>query len=477
LVLKALQKDPNNRFQSAGEMLSALNDPEAWYKPQARTTPAMPEASLRDAYTPVPVAPPIQAPVAERKGPVAASPKGKGNTSNGFGIWIGVGSAAILLVAVALWASHMFFGVTWGRPQGASNDLSTHSSEAPAVKPTQQAPGPENGPSAAVSSSSTPAAPPKKSAQVPSDKKAQAEAMYSEADNLINQQQFLKALPLATGACHAGVAAACTDLGSIYENGQGVRQDERKAKELYRQACDGGSARGCTLLGDQNEHPGPLHTDAAHALVLYRRGCDGGYASGCTKVAGLYEGFVAGAPPADFIQAASFALRGCSGGDAEGCLIAALVYKWGGNGLTQDKVRAAGLFQKGCDAHNFGACGELGSMYENGDGVAPDSTRAVTLLGEACDHNVGLGCRGLGDIYENGKGVAQDFGRAFTYYRKDCDSPQGGSFQGCMALAGLYRVGKGVAQDKAQAAAIYRKLCGAGAGVHEACDALRAMTK
>ncbi len=499
LVLKAIRKDPGDRFQTAGEMLAALKDPEAWYKSQYPTTPVSTEAVSSGVFTPVPtpVTPvptpaPISAAVAVPVVPVAPIPKGKGNTSKSMGIWIGVGFAAVLLAALAVWASHSIFGIMRERLQGSSNDQAAHSSEASAVKPTQQAPAPVNVPIASMppsptpaASTSTPAAPAEKSspapsgkgAQAPSDKKAQAQAMYSEADKLIGQQQFVKALPLATDACHAGVAAACADLGSMYESGQGVNKDEQEANVLYRQACDGGSGRGCTLLGDQNVRTGPLHTNAAQALGFYRQGCTGGYASGCTKVAWLYEGFVAGAPPADFDQAASFALKGCRGGDTAGCLIAAFVYKWGGHGLTQDKVQAATLFQKGCDAHDFGACGELGTMYENGEGVARDGTRAVALLGEACDHNVGFGCRGLGDLYENGNGVARDYGRAVAYYRKDCDSGQTGSVHGCMALAASYRSGKGVPQDNAQAAAIYRKVCNAGGDVHEACDALKTLTK
>ena len=42
--------------------------------------------------------------------------------------------------------------------------------------------------------------------------------------------------------CDRGVAAACAYLGFMYAKGDGVRQDNSKAVELYTKACDGGHA-------------------------------------------------------------------------------------------------------------------------------------------------------------------------------------------------------------------------------------------
>jgi len=37
----------------------------------------------------------------------------------------------------------------------------------------------------------------------------------------------------------------CSNLGLMYQNGRGVRQNYSKAKELFGKACDSGDAEGC----------------------------------------------------------------------------------------------------------------------------------------------------------------------------------------------------------------------------------------
>ncbi len=57
LVLKTLQKNPNDRFQTAGELLAAMRDPEGWYSRQAQAfaTSAPPVAPVAVAPPPAPV--------------------------------------------------------------------------------------------------------------------------------------------------------------------------------------------------------------------------------------------------------------------------------------------------------------------------------------------------------------------------------------------------------------------------------------
>ena len=40
----------------------------------------------------------------------------------------------------------------------------------------------------------------------------------------------------------------CNDLGTIYQNGEGVTPDNAQARTWYQKACSGGDKDGCTNL-------------------------------------------------------------------------------------------------------------------------------------------------------------------------------------------------------------------------------------
>ena len=64
-----------------------------------------------------------------------------------------------------------------------------------------------------------------------------------------NKGEFDKAAKQWQKACDDNVARACHNLGVLYEDAQGVKQDYRKAAELYKRSCDGGFVGSCLNLG------------------------------------------------------------------------------------------------------------------------------------------------------------------------------------------------------------------------------------
>jgi TPR repeat protein len=53
------------------------------------------------------------------------------------------------------------------------------------------------------------------------------------------------ALALLEKGCNAGDTFGCFNLGAIYETGDDVPKDPRRAATYYQRACDGGDAEGC----------------------------------------------------------------------------------------------------------------------------------------------------------------------------------------------------------------------------------------
>jgi len=85
--------------------------------------------------------------------------------------------------------------------------------------------------------------------------------------------------------CEAGIAAACSRLGVLYNSGRGIGKDVAQAAELYEKGCTGGDAAGCNNLGTLYEFGligfGP---DIARAAQLYRQACARGDARACANL-------------------------------------------------------------------------------------------------------------------------------------------------------------------------------------------------
>ena len=54
-------------------------------------------------------------------------------------------------------------------------------------------------------------------------------------------------------ACDSGSAKGCSNLGVLYDKGQGVRQNFSTAKQYYSKACDLGLQFGCDSYRKLNE--------------------------------------------------------------------------------------------------------------------------------------------------------------------------------------------------------------------------------
>lgn len=66
-------------------------------------------------------------------------------------------------------------------------------------------------------------------------------------------QDYAKAVEWYEKAAAQGHAAAQSNLGVMYVNGRGVRQNKTTAKEWFGKACDNGDQDGCAAYRELNE--------------------------------------------------------------------------------------------------------------------------------------------------------------------------------------------------------------------------------
>ncbi|WP_258033465.1 tetratricopeptide repeat protein [Campylobacter concisus] len=67
------------------------------------------------------------------------------------------------------------------------------------------------------------------------------------------KQDYYKAAQLWEKGCDSRDDLSCYNLGILYEKGQGVGRDYHMAKELFRKACDLGLQPGCDFYKKLNE--------------------------------------------------------------------------------------------------------------------------------------------------------------------------------------------------------------------------------
>ncbi|GHQ56337.1 hypothetical protein VN1227_02960 [Helicobacter pylori] len=65
-----------------------------------------------------------------------------------------------------------------------------------------------------------------------------------------DKQDFTQARKYFEKACDLNNGEGCSNLGVLYQNGQGVEKDLTKAAQFYSKACELNNGFGCAALGD-----------------------------------------------------------------------------------------------------------------------------------------------------------------------------------------------------------------------------------
>ena len=193
------------------------------------------------------------------------------------------------------------------------------------------------------------------------------------------QREMNEVIGLLRNAAEQGHAGSQCNLGFMYENGQGVKQDPGEAVRLNRKAADQGHANAQFNLGVMYENGQGVKQDYVEAVRLFRKAAEQGYANAQSNLGTMYAQ---------------------------------------GQGVKQDYGEAVRLYRKAADQGQANAQSNLGVMYSHGQGVKQDYVEAVRWYRKAAeqgyaDAQFNLGCR-----YFTGQGVDQDYGEALRWYHK-----------------------------------------------------------
>ena len=241
------------------------------------------------------------------------------------------------------------------------------------------------------------------------------------------------------------------NLGQMYLNGRGVKQNDAQAAHWYRKAVEQGSELGQILLGFMYEHGRGVVQDPVEAARLYRKAAEQGVDIARVYLANIYKSGP-GVKQND-AQAAHWYREAAEQGVDTAQVYLGNMYK-SGRGVKQDDAQAVHWYREAAEqGYAFGQS-NLGLMYGTGRGVKRDYVQAVHWFRKAAEKGNAFAQGALGNMYETGRGVKQDYVQAVHWYRKAAEK---GNASAQYSLGFMYGTGRGVKRDYVQAAHWYRK--------------------
>ena len=242
--------------------------------------------------------------------------------------------------------------------------------------------------------------------------------LYDEGDGV--DENNATAVDWYRKAAEQSYAKAQGYLSEMYFLGEGVEVDDEQGVYWARKAADQGDALGQNNVGFGYESGRGLTMDKSKAVDWYRKSAEQGLAMGQVNLARMYDE---------------------------------------GEGVAENDEKAVEWFKKAADQGDTEAQNSLGFAYYYGEGVAKNIEKAVELYRKAADQGLDVAQFNLALLYELGDGVAENDEKAVEWYKKAADQ---GYADAQHSLGWMYYTGEGVAENNEKAAEWWKKAAAQG---------------
>lgn len=216
-------------------------------------------------------------------------------------------------------------------------------------------------------------------------------------------------------SAEGGDAVAQFTLGSRYDFGEGVEQNDSKAVEWYKKAAEKGLPAAQFNLGLMYQNGQGVVKSDSQAVEWYRKAAEQEYPSAQCAMGFMYEE---------------------------------------GKGVEQSYSQAVELYRKAAEQGHSDAQCNLGVMYRQGLGVEQSDDTAVEWYRKAVEQGNPRAQCNLGVMYATGCGVELNDKTAIEFFRKGSKAGEG---QSTINLGLMYMEGEGVKQSYAKARALFRR--------------------
>ena len=151
----------------------------------------------------------------------------------------------------------------------------------------------------------------------------------------------------------------CNDIGLIFDKAQNYQQ----ALKYYKKACELNDGFGCFNLGILYSEGLGVKQDFAEAFGLYKKACELNYMIACYNLANAYRNKKG--TKQDFASARKYYEKACNANYAKACNNLGLLYEYG-RGVKQNKTTAKKYYGKACDLSNQKGCDNYRLLNEQG---------------------------------------------------------------------------------------------------------------
>ena len=116
------------------------------------------------------------------------------------------------------------------------------------------------------------------------------EQQFQQGFEASTRGDYQTAFKLWLSLAEQGNASAQFNLGNMYANGQGVKQDDFEAVKWFRQAAEQGYTDAQFNLGVMYAKGQGVRQDKGQAKEWFGKACDNGYQDGCENYGKLNRG-------------------------------------------------------------------------------------------------------------------------------------------------------------------------------------------
>lgn len=459
VILKALAKAPEHRYESAGKLAEALRMAASTEREELKTRifsspvieqPAAEPPPEREA-NPISISRELSDPDANSAVAIETAPRQKRPFLPVLAL---VGLLAVGIAVFLLTKSTAPPPAVPTKPE--SEVINRPVPIKPPAEPAALLPGSET----EGASQETAPKPPS-----PTSPEEDAATLYQKAMHSLDQRNYKDALQYFQRAGENGHAMGFHEIGYMYRQGLGVTRNDAEAAIWYRKAADQGIAASQSNLGVMYLKGEGVEKNEKEAFKWFMKAAGQGNPSAQFYIATMYRNGIS--VPADEERALEWYKKAADLGhlqageiyekaradksaeDAGALHAKAMQYV-----EQKNYAEALRYFQRAGEQGKAESLNELGYMYRRGLGVKKNDFEAAKWYRKAADQGSAPAWNNLGVMYLKGEGVEKSEKEAFKCFERAAGQGNAGAQ---FHLAIMYQKGIGTSLDKDKALEWYGK--------------------